>query len=871
MPSRGERGGNLRPPFAKLLGPPNSAPNNNWPYLAPPLTFALPAPPIVKLGALSPLLILIELAKQNKIKEVNLLLRNVEIEIKDECTDLVSTALVSKGRVKKSIFYALKIKDATNKNACLYKIIDKLLERDKYSDAQEIFPFFTIRYYRVAAMCLLSNYLFKNKTGNHLTPLREAFKISNTIQNASWLLMSKRRIAAALIEQRKFSRAFKIIQETFTLDINNDGVKDFYLSRIIEFFSNSKKHDFALKVSEQIFDQSLRTKEMAKVMVLKKQLEEGFNLILKDFEGSEWQFQDFIIDLVENGEYITALEYCQLMHELDYLCYIALAYLEAGQIELIYDLLKAKCNVIWENPLKQLIQLLFEGYSIWMLDNILKIVRVQFGVSESFEILHWIINTPELNLRSLPFKLIISNCNLQTQHDKINSTLLEQISFKFSTNNKGSILKKLTYDFYCHGSNDIAFNLLRHGISKKEQFEVINEILDYDLDHQYPSNNRKIIKKVVTPIIDEIALDDLNYKYSLAPIYLKINENRKLKDYLNSIPNSILKINNFIEIANLLNKKDALLISEKYVEFAVSEIEKLNDTEDKCAWFRILAEISSSNKNFENANRLLSKSISYLELCDEDSVGAEVYSISALLCEFEDFDRALELIEDLDEYWKIPSYCNIIPKLISKGKENYVDKILNGSFNKMEKVELNVACSKGWFNLENYFQSSEKMNKAITIAIEIDDFSDKSDAYQKIVEEFINQEKWNAAVEFLDRISTKQNQLEVAKNLGEQVAEKYEENEVQLLNNEFSSPTLRNAFWKGIINQIKPVFIDRKMFLHNLKSNNWETATFINLIEIDTVKQILLNQIEPDFKPQLISRLNLQWAIDIKNKTNLIQ
>jgi hypothetical protein len=189
----------------------------------------------------------------------------------------------------------------------------------------------------------------------------------------------------------------------------------------------------------------------------------------------------------------------------------------------------------------------------------------------------------------------------------------------------------------------------------------------------------------------------------------------------------------------------------------------------------------------------------------------------------------------------------------------------------MEKVELNVACSKGWFNLENYFQSSEKMNKAITIAIEIDDFSDKSDAYQKIVEEFINQEKWNAAVEFLDRISTKQNQLEVAKNLGEQVAEKYEENEVQLLNNEFSSPTLRNAFWKGIINQIKPVFIDRKMFLHNLKSNNWETATFINLIEIDTVKQILLNQIEPDFKPQLISRLNLQWAIDIKNKTNLIQ
>jgi hypothetical protein len=87
-----------------------------------------------------------------------------------------------------------------------------------------------------------------------------------------------------------------------------------------------------------------------------------------------------------------------------------------------------------------------------------------------------------------------------------------------------------------------------------------------------------------------------------------------------------------------------------------------------------------------------------------------------------------------------------------------------------------------------------------------------------------------------------------------------------LLNNEFSSPTLRNAFWKGIINQIKPVFIDAKMILHNLKSNNWETATFINLIEIDTVKQILLNQIEPASEVTLISRLNLQWAIDIKNQ-----
>jgi hypothetical protein len=165
----------------------------------------------------------------------------------------------------------------------------------------------------------------------------------------------------------------------------------------------------------------------------------------------------------------------------------------------------------------------------------------------------------------------------------------------------GSILKKLTYDFYCQGSIDIAFNLLKHSITKKEQFQVINEILDYDLDHQYPSNNRKIIKKVVTPIVDEIALDDLNYEYSLAPIYSKLNENRKLKDYLNSIPNSILKINIFVEMANLLNKKDELLISEKYVEFAISEIEKLNDTEDKCAWFRILAEISYSNKNLENS------------------------------------------------------------------------------------------------------------------------------------------------------------------------------------------------------------------------------------------------------------------------------
>ena len=99
--------------------------------------------------------------------------------------------------------------------------------------------------------------------------------------------MSKRRIAAALIEQRKFSKAFNIIQETFKLEINNDGVKDFYLSRIIELFSNSKKHDFALKVSEQIFDQSLRTKEMAKVLVFKKQLEEGFNLILKDSNVSK--------------------------------------------------------------------------------------------------------------------------------------------------------------------------------------------------------------------------------------------------------------------------------------------------------------------------------------------------------------------------------------------------------------------------------------------------------------------------------------------------------------------------------------------------------------------------------------------------------
>jgi len=217
---------------------------------------------------------LVGLASNKQFKFINSLLRKADIELKDDYLDLIATTLALKREFKKSLHYALKIIDAVDKNSTLIRITNILLESNQYVEAKEVLPHFSIRYYRVVSLCLFSNYLFKSKTGNHLNPLYQAIKICETIQNDSWLIMAKRRIAATYIIQRKFSKAFGIISESFNIQTNRDEIKNFYLIELIDLFILEKKYDYASKLTMSLDDKE-KNKEIIKILFLKGKKEKG--------------------------------------------------------------------------------------------------------------------------------------------------------------------------------------------------------------------------------------------------------------------------------------------------------------------------------------------------------------------------------------------------------------------------------------------------------------------------------------------------------------------------------------------------------------------------------------------------------------------
>ena len=232
---------------------------------------------------------LVELAKHNQFKLINSVLRKVDSELKDEYLDLIASTLASRKKIEKSIHYALKINDANDKNLTLLRITNILLESNQYVEAKEVLPHLTIRYYRVVSLCLFSNYLFKSKTGNHLNALNQAIKISETIQNDSWLIMAKRRISATLITQRKFSKAFGIIGESFKIQTKREVINDFYLLELLQLLVEFRKFQFLKSLIDQIQNRSKKN------LIIK-------NISLKLIESNKLELSSEIFQIINLDE-----------------------------------------------------------------------------------------------------------------------------------------------------------------------------------------------------------------------------------------------------------------------------------------------------------------------------------------------------------------------------------------------------------------------------------------------------------------------------------------------------------------------------------------------------------------------------------------
>ena len=816
---------------------------------------------------------LVGLASNKQFKYINSLLRKADIELKDEYLDVVATTLVSKRKYKKSIFFALKIKEANTKNLCLISILDILLENNEIKEVHEILPLFTIRYYRVRSLCLFSNYLFKSKTGNHLNPLYQAIKICETIQNDSWLIMAKRRIAATYIIQRKFSKAFGIISESFNIQTNRDEIKNFYLTELIDLFILEKKYDYASNLTMSLDDKE-KNKEIAKILFLKGNKREGIKLIsnkkvtsLKDEMEKKRLYTELIVYLVQKGYDEVAVDLSEELAKLELITDVGFSFLKEGKIHLLQNILITKSNLIFENPINQFIQIVVDEYNSWRLDDIIDCLLIQFGEFETIKILNWIINNDKLrNVHWIAFRRIIELSNITKDIKKNQVFIFKYLTYKVQPITRDQIIKKLILHFYTTNSKKLSLKLLHENIAIENQVRIMSELLD--VEHTYSVTDLEKKGEIFLPIIDEISSVDPNI--DLSRLYYRLGEILKLEDSVNSTYDTQTKINKLILIAEYHNKENNVVKSKKYINLAIEEIKKHDNDEDKVEWYHKAATICFNNNDLFNSNKLLKKSIHFLKLMDEDFAFFEVGYIIDLLCKHNQYKDAINLIEESDEYYGNFNYCILIPLLISNNEELLSKNIIKSELKQLHKIKLLIAASKGYFGIKNYKKSIRNLDLAIILAEDINDLTEQSEAFEAISNEFVNQENWHLAISFIEKVMLKENQMDLAVSLGKKVSSLKKSEEIEIISSHFYDENLKLAFWKGVVKEINLESIDLNIIIHNLKKQIWNPKMFLEFYLLEIIKQIFMNQFSYEHEDKLASRLNLEWAIKIKNKINYL-
>ena len=813
---------------------------------------------------------LVGLANNIQFKHINSMLRKVDIELKDEYLDLIATTLASKRKIEKSIHFALKIKDANDKNLTLIRIGNILLESNKYIEAKEVLPHLTIRYYRVVLLCLFSNYLFKSKSGNHLNALNQAIKISETIQNDSWLIMAKRRIAATLITQRKFSKAFGIISESFKIETNRDEIKNFYLTQLIDLFINEKKYEYAYNLTIALDDKE-KNKEIAKILFLKGKKEEGIKLIsnkkitcLQDVMDKKRLYDELIIYLLQKGSDKAAINLTEELAKMEFdIIDIGFPFLKEGKIDLLQNVLIKRSSLIFENSIKLFIQIVVDEYNSWRLNDIIDCLLIKLGDFETIKILYWIINNDKLRIvHWIAFRRVIELSNITKDFKKIQVSIFKSLTYKVQPFTQDQIIKKLILHFYTTNSKKLSLKLLHENISIENQVRIMSELLD--VEHTHSIIDLEKTREIFLPIIDEISSCDPNI--DLSRLYYRLGEILKLEESINSTYDTHTKINKLILIAEFYNKENNVVQSKKYINLAIEEIKNHDNNEDKVSWYHEAATICFNNNDLFNSNKLLKKSIHFLKLMDEDFAFFEVGYIIDLLCKHNQYEDAINLIEESDDYYGNCNYCNLIPLLISNNEEVLSQKIINSAIKQLYKIKLLIAASTGYFGIKNYKKSIRNLNLAIILADDINDLTEQSEAFEAISNEFVNQENWHNAVTFIERVLLKQNKLDLAVSLGKQVSYLKKSEEIELISSYFYNENLKLAIWKGFVKEINLESINLKMIIHNMKRQIWNPNMFIEFYQLEILKQIFMNRFPSDNEEKLVPRLNLEWAIDIKNQ-----
>ncbi len=854
---------------------------------------------------------LVELAKYNQFKLINSVLRKVDSELQDEYFKLIATTLASKGKIKKTIHYALKIKDATNKNLCLIRIINILLERDNYVEAREILPLLTIRYYRVVSLCLFSNYLLKSKTGNHLNALNQAIKICETIQNNSWLIMAKRRIAATFITQRKFSKAIGIIGESFEIQTKIEDINDFYLLEILQLLVEFRKFQFLNIIIDKIQNRSKKNliiKTISLKLIESKKLElssEIFQIINLDEEEYPGMFRwDNVlslgsIELAKKGKINLALNLVgQIKSTSDHsdaLLGIAQSLFEKNKrksglqiIEKTVKKISSTGNAYDKGEtLKKIITLLLK-YSLY--ENAIKVFQLitddfwSFKDEVHIELAKYLIKN-EFYEQSSIFISKVSGVENKlkiplhyTNQPNIELGIMISIFFhcitisneSFNSKNRDKIKTEIVSDYLNMGYLDRAQTIASFIESSTIKCESLIEIASNNLSESGNNLDDIIINALnVAKTIDE-EFEKCVTLSKLSALQIKLGFIEKADSILNE---AILLIKKLMEPWNFM-ALDILspiffeIGKKKFiVDYIISTTEEsfvdFGAKKDLILQLAKFGHIEDSKILLRNLENQLEKVEGIIAIANQLIEKKEISEANQIMEEALELTRTIEVEDE-----KCMALGIISTFYFNLGQRLKAEVIINEGIEYAQKLKNNHDIfSKSISPLAIELAKQRKYVKAILYANEILYSKLKDQTFKSICSICIKYDEWEIAQEASAEIIQNHINFNSWQNIGEKYMKEKGLKESIICINRILDERTRTAFLKGIANSIKVVECSKEIlksiiFYYNKDISSMETLLYKYSLN-DLFFQINNVGEHQNITPKVES---IQWAIHIRNQ-----
>jgi hypothetical protein len=841
-------------------------------------------------------LLIIECVNQNRIKLIkDFVFKLYTKEFRDEIICFITKKLALKGDFKNSLIFINLILDKSDKNICLIYLIELLLKQKNLKDAKNIYNLIESKYYKVVACCHISNYLFDEKNVNYLNPFNAAIKISMDISNESWMLMSKRRIAAALIYQRKFTKAFSLIESTWQLNVKSESIKDFYLIEIVILFAKNKKYSLAEKIIEKITNPNEKNDACNKLSIILMEFRR-FNHSYKLFkkidkvkhEDSLTEYKwDLILSKVskkfsQKGEFKFAIKYSnqieshktksetflyisdeQLKYGLlkDAEKYRLKAFTSASNISDPFTRFKLLINIYSkefdnEGKIQEVIDWAINIDDDFFRDNALLEVSIEMirlnKIKNSIECANKITDESLKSkwLISIVTKLAKTNKNLDVFSFFSKSLEYSQgLNFEDNKRLKNSTLRELSFEFAKQGRVDNSINCVLKMTSQDIRFQTLKNLSIEFFNQGISGLSHSVLEKALIEargIIDEwdksLALE------AVAIEYAKRGNNVIALNLFNEAIKTARNMEDEFMMDFFINQIAISIAKQGMVKEAIECSLSIQDFNEKVQVFIDIYKEFKKQGNDHSASLVLNTALGFIRKIDSEmkrseflsKIAAEVFTENdskfAKSILKEAINYSLEIVNDSDK-------SNLLSSIaLAQLKHGEIEMSITTAKDIIDDPEKNITLKE----IASYFVKNGELEKAYYYANSIIDEYDKSKTFLEISNELVIQKQIEDSLDCTLRISNLEDKdsalynisIEMAKVGNLALAEKTGIKIVQLRN--------RYNCWKGIANKIFEQFgwdtaINYYIDLHSQEIVNFYfKGLFENLKVLDCNKHTLM-------------------------------